>query len=56
MAARELARQVGVKPACEALAVNRATSYRRQRPTTGHQQPRPTPARALSRATVERQP
>jgi len=49
MAAKELAGQVGVKPACEALAVSRATFYRRQRPMTGHQQPRPTPARALSK-------
>ena len=47
-AAQELATHVGVKPACEALRVCRATFYRRQRPSTGHQQPRPTPARALS--------
>jgi len=49
-AARELAVHVGVKPACTALEVCRSTYYRRLRPmkTTGHQQPRPTPARALS--------
>ena len=47
-AAKELAEHVGVKPACDALRVSRATFYRRQRPMTGHQQPRPTPARALS--------
>ncbi len=47
-AAEELARYVGVKPACEALRVCRATFYRRRRPSTGHQQPRATPARALS--------
>ncbi len=48
-AAVELAEDVGVKPACSALRVSRATFYRRRRPTTGHQQPRPTPARALSK-------
>ena len=47
MAAQPLAVQVGVAPACQALGVSRATFYRRQRPTPGHQQPRPTPARAL---------
>ena len=34
-------------PACRALGVPRASFYRRQRPAPGHQQPRPTPARAL---------
>lgn len=48
MAARELATEVGVAPACSALGVSRATFYRRHRPSPGHQQPRPTPARALS--------
>ena len=47
-AAQGLARQVGVAPACRALGVSRATFYRRARPSTGHQQPRKTPARALS--------
>ncbi len=47
MAAQELARQVGVAPACGALGVSRATFYRRKRLAPGHQQPRPTPARAL---------
>ena len=47
MAAQPLASQVGVAPACRALGVPRATFYRRQRPAPGHQQPRPTPARAL---------
>ncbi len=46
-AAEGLSRQVGVEPACRALGVSRATFYRRKRPTPGHQQPRPTPARAL---------
>ncbi len=48
-AAEALATYVGVKPACDALRVARATFYRRRRPSTGHQQQlRPTPARALS--------
>ena len=47
MAAQPLAEQVGVVPACQALGVSRATFYRRQRLTPGHQQPRSTPARAL---------
>ena len=47
MAVQPLASQVGVAPACRALGVPRASFYRRQRPAPGHQQPRPTPARAL---------
>ena len=47
-AADELAKHVGVKPACSALEVSRSTLYRRRGPSTGQQQPRPTPARALS--------
>jgi len=47
MAAQELAVEVGVAPACRRLGVSRATFYRRRSPTPGHQQPRPTPARAL---------
>ncbi len=54
IAAEELTPQVGVEPACRALGVSRATFYRRKRPTPGHQQPRPTPARALSNAERER--
>jgi len=54
IAAEELAPQVGVAPACGALGVSRATFYRRTRSTPGHQQPRPTPARALSQAERER--
>jgi len=49
IAAEELAPQVGVEPACGALGVSRATFYRRQNLNPRHQQPRPTPARALSR-------
>ncbi len=47
-AAQELARQVGVVPACRALGVSRATYYRTTRPQHGPQQPRKTPARALA--------
>ena len=54
MAAEELAPQVGVAPSCRALGVSRATFYRRKRPTPGHQQPRPTPARALCESERER--
>ncbi len=46
-AAAELALHVGVKPACGALGVSRATYYRRQSPPASRQ-PRPTPPRALS--------
>ena len=46
-ATQELATYVGVKPACAALRVPRATFYRRRSPTTGHQQPRPIPAPGL---------
>ena len=53
-AAEALAKYVGVKPACDALRVARATFYRRRRPSTGHQQPRPTPARALSEKEREK--
>lgn len=53
MAAEQLALEVGVAPACEALGVSRATLYRRRRPLSGHQQPRPSPARALNE--MERQ-
>ncbi len=50
-AAQELAGQVGVKAACAAMGVARATFHRRRRPaTTGQRQPRPRPARALSEA------
>ena len=47
MAARSLASQVGVAPACRALGVSRATFYRRRRPRSGRQQPPPQPVRAL---------
>jgi len=48
MAAQQLAPKTGVKAACEALGVSRATYYRRRDPVAKSRQPRPTPARALS--------
>ena len=48
MAARALAKRVGIAPACRALGVSRSTFYRRARPAPGRRQPRPRPARALS--------
>jgi putative transposase len=54
MAANELAPEVGIKPACEALGVSRATYYRRLRPISGPQQLRRAPARALSVHEIER--
>jgi len=53
VAAQELCLAVGVAPACQSLGVSRATFYRRQRPTSEHQQPRSTPARALCEAERE---
>ena len=49
-AAGGLAGHVGVRAACEALGVARATFYRRRRPKTGRRRPRPAPARALGEA------
>ena len=46
--AAELAREVGVLPACRALGVSRATFYRRRESAPGNRQPRPTPSRALT--------
>ncbi len=43
----EVAASVGTAPACEALAISRATYYRRQQPAAVSPPPRPTPARAL---------
>ena len=48
-ATQELAKHVGVKPACDALSVARATFYRRLRPSTGHQQPRPDACPGIER-------
>ena len=49
-AAGDLAGHVGVRAACEALGVARATFYHRRRPETGQRRPRPAPARALDAA------
>ena len=54
MAAKSLASQVGVAPACRGLGVPRATFYRRHRSSPGRQQPRSTPARALCEGERER--
>lgn len=54
MAARSLARQVGVAPACRALGVSRSTFYRRARPAPDPRQPRPKPVRALSETERKR--
>lgn len=43
----ELAAQIGVKSACEALRVSRSQVYRQRQPKTAPK-PRPTPAHALS--------
>ena len=53
MAAQPLAVRIGVVPACRALGVSRATFYRRHKATSGHRQPRPTPARALRESERE---
>ena len=45
-AVEELARTIGTAPACDALAVSRASIYRRPRRETPHV--RPTPRRALT--------
>jgi putative transposase len=47
-AAEELAQSVGTAPACAALAVSRASLYRRRRPAPPTPHTRPQPARALS--------
>jgi transposase InsO family protein len=47
-AAVELAVTVGIVAACAALAVARATYYRRAAPDPSPPEPRPTPARALA--------
>ncbi len=46
-AAQEMAEEVGILAACEALGVSRATFYRLRKPK-GPSGPRPTPKRALS--------
>ena len=46
----DLAGEVGIAPACEALGVCRSTYYRRRAPRSGSPRPRPAPPRALSAA------
>ena len=53
MAALPLAVQAAWRRRAKRWGSSRATFYRRQRPTPGHQQPRPTPARALCESERE---
>ena len=46
----DLAGEVGIAPACEALGVCRSTYYRRRAPRSGSPRPRPAPPRALPAA------
>lgn len=46
-AVEAVADSVGIAPACEALAVSRASLYRHRRPRPAVRRARPTPARAL---------
>ena len=48
-AVTELAEDVGVSLACRAFSLPRSTFYRWSKPAAGRRQPRPTPARALSK-------
>lgn len=54
-AVSKLAVSVGIRPACEALSVPRASFYRwqQQAGTVGQAQPRPRPSRALSETEQE---
>jgi putative transposase len=47
-AAEQLAPQVGIAAACQALGVSRASFYRQQQPSPVEPKPRPRPERALS--------
>ena len=47
-AAEEIARTIGVAPACDALTVSRASLYRSRRPQLEVPRSRPSPQRALS--------
>jgi putative transposase len=49
-AAEQLAPQVGISEACNALGISRATFYRQQQPTPREVNPRPRSARSLSEA------
>jgi len=52
-ATKQLAASVGVKPACSALGLPRATWYRHQRPEPRVARQRPRPPLALSPAEVQ---
>jgi putative transposase len=50
----QLAPQVGIVSACEALGVSRASFYRQQRPSSIEPKPRPRPTRSLSQAEQQK--
>ena len=52
--ANDLAGEVGIASACEALGVCRSTYYRRRARRSGSPRPRPAPPRALSAAVISR--
>lgn len=53
-AVEQLAPQVGVAAACEALGVSRASFYRQQQPRSIEPKPRPRPTRSLSQAEQQK--
>ena len=50
----QLAPQVGIASACEALGVSRASFYRQQQPSSIEPKPRPRPTRSLSQAEQQK--
>jgi putative transposase len=53
-AVEQLAPQVGIAAACEALGVSRASFYRQQQSNSIEPKPRPRPARSLSQAEQQK--
>jgi len=53
-AVEQLAPQVGIAAACEALGVSRASFYRQQQPRSIEPKPRPRPTRSLSQAEQQK--
>jgi putative transposase len=53
-AVAQLAPQVGIVAACEALGVSRASFYRQQQPNSIGPKPRPRPTRSLSQAEQQK--
>jgi putative transposase len=53
-AVEQLAPQVGIAAACEALGVSRASFYRQQQPSSIEPKPRPRPTRSLSQAEQQK--